>query len=54
MQAYIGVRQGRLMERWLQRKEPIDVYVWNADQDVCLQTASKAVDIFGRRFRRDQ
>jgi hypothetical protein len=36
MQAYIGVRQGRLMERWLQRKEPIDVYVWNADQDVCL------------------
>lgn len=36
MQAYIAVRQGRLMERWLRRKRPIDVYVWNADQDVCL------------------
>ncbi len=36
MQAYIAVRQGRLMERWLGRQTPIDVYVWNADQDVCL------------------
>jgi hypothetical protein len=36
MQAYIAVRQGRLMERWLQRRSPIPVYVWNADQDVCL------------------
>jgi len=36
MQAYIAVRQGRLMERWLQRRQPIPVYVWNADQDVCL------------------
>lgn len=36
MQAYIAVRQGRLMERWLRRRKPIDVYVWNADQDVCL------------------
>jgi hypothetical protein len=36
MQAYIAVRQGRLMERWTKRKRPIDVYVWNADQDVCL------------------
>ncbi len=36
MQAYIAVRQGRLMERWLKRKRPIPVYVWNADQDVCL------------------
>jgi hypothetical protein len=36
MQAYIAVRQGRLMERWLQRRRPIPVYVWNADQDVCL------------------
>jgi len=36
MQAYIGVRQGRLMKRWLHRKKPIDVYVWNADQDVSL------------------
>jgi len=38
MQAYIAVRQGRLMERWLARKRPIPVYVWNADQDVCLTT----------------
>lgn len=38
MQAYISVRQGRLMERWLQRRRPIPVYVWNADQDVCLTT----------------
>ena len=36
MQAYIAVRQGRLMERWLQRRRPVPVYVWNADQDVCL------------------
>ncbi len=36
MQAYIAVRQGRFMERWLKRKRPIPVYVWNADQDVCL------------------
>jgi len=36
MQAYIAVRQGRLMERWLQRRCPVPVYVWNADQDVCL------------------
>ena len=36
MQAYIAVRQGRLMERWLGRRRPIPVYVWNADQDVCL------------------
>ena len=38
MQAYIAVRQGRLMERWLARQRPIPVYVWNADQDVCLTT----------------
>jgi CheY-like chemotaxis protein len=36
MQAYIAVRQGRLMERWLKRRSPVPVYVWNADQDVCL------------------
>ena len=36
MQAYIAVRQGRLMERWLRRQRPVRVYVWNADQDVCL------------------
>ena len=36
MQAYIAVRQGRLMERWLPKRRPIPVYVWNADQDVCL------------------
>jgi hypothetical protein len=36
MQAYIAVRQGRLMERWLRRQRPVPVYVWNADQDVCL------------------
>jgi hypothetical protein len=36
MQAYIAVRQGRLMERWLRRVKPVPVYVWNADQDVCL------------------
>jgi hypothetical protein len=36
MQAYIAVRQGRLMERWLQKQRPVPVYVWNADQDVCL------------------
>ena len=36
MQAYIAIRQGRLMGRWLKRRKPIPVYVWNADQDVCL------------------
>ena len=36
MQAYIAVRQGRLMERWLRKQRPVKVYVWNADQDVCL------------------
>jgi hypothetical protein len=36
MQAYIAVRQSRMMERWLKKRQPIDVYVWNADQDVCL------------------
>jgi hypothetical protein len=36
MQAYIAVRQGRLMERWSARRKPVPVYVWNADQDVCL------------------
>lgn len=36
MQAYIAVRQGRLMERWLRKRKPVPVYVWNADQDVCL------------------
>ncbi len=36
MQAYLAVRQGRLMERWLPRQSPLPVYVWNADQDVCL------------------
>jgi hypothetical protein len=38
MQAYIAVRQGRLMERWLRKRNPVPVYVWNADQDVCLAT----------------
>jgi len=36
MQAYIAVRQGRLMERWVRKRKPVPVYVWNADQDVCL------------------
>ncbi|HEY3440313.1 MAG TPA: hypothetical protein VGK29_06160 [Paludibaculum sp.] len=36
MQAYIAVRQSRMMERWRKKRSPIDVYVWNADQDVCL------------------
>ncbi|PWU01547.1 MAG: hypothetical protein C5B51_22560 [Terriglobia bacterium] len=36
MQAYIAVRQGRLMQKWLAHRRPIPVYVWNADQDVCL------------------
>lgn len=36
MQAYIAVRQGRLMERWRRHRNRIPVYVWNADQDVCL------------------
>ncbi len=36
MQAYIAVRQSRMMERWLRKRQPVDVYVWNADQDVCL------------------
>jgi len=36
MQAYLAVRQGHLMQRWLQHRRRIPVYVWNADQDVCL------------------
>ncbi|MBI5086384.1 MAG: hypothetical protein HZB13_17535 [Acidobacteria bacterium] len=36
LQAYIAVRQGRLMDKWLRKKRPVDVYTWNADQDVCL------------------
>ncbi len=36
MQAYLAVRQGRLMQKWLQYRRRIPVYVWNADQDVCL------------------
>jgi hypothetical protein len=36
LQAYIAVRQGRLMDKWLRRQRPVNVYVWNADQDVCL------------------
>lgn len=36
MQAYIAVRQGHLMERWVRNRCPVPVYVWNADQDVCL------------------
>lgn len=36
MQAYLAVRQGRLMQKWLQHRSPVPVYVWNADQDVCL------------------
>jgi hypothetical protein len=36
MQAYIAVRQGHLMDRWLQKVRPVPVHVWNADQDVCL------------------
>jgi hypothetical protein len=36
MQAYIAVRQGRLMERWIRQRQPVPVYTWNADQDVCL------------------
>ena len=36
MQAYMAVRQGRLMQRWLPHRCPLPVYVWNADQDVCL------------------
>jgi hypothetical protein len=36
MQAYIAVRQSRLMQHWLRHRRPVDVYVWNADQDVCL------------------
>ncbi|HUJ22264.1 MAG TPA: hypothetical protein VLX58_12110 [Bryobacteraceae bacterium] len=36
MQAYIAVRQGHLMQKWLRHRCPIPVYVWNADQDVCL------------------
>ena len=36
MQAYIAVRQGRLMERWRRYRSRVPVYVWNADQDVCL------------------
>lgn len=36
MQAYLAVPQGRLMPKLLQRRRPVPVYVWNADQDVCL------------------
>jgi len=36
MQAYLAVRQGRLMQKWMEHRCPIPVYVWNADQDVCL------------------
>jgi len=36
MQAYVAVRQGRLMQKWLPQRCPIPVYVFNADQDVCL------------------
>jgi hypothetical protein len=36
LQAYIAVRQGRLMEKWLRKTKPVNVWVWNADQDVCL------------------
>ena len=36
MQAYVAVRQGRLMRRWLEHRRRIPVYVWNPDQDVCL------------------
>lgn len=36
MQAYIAVRQGKLMQRFLKQCCPVPVYVWNADQDVCL------------------
>jgi len=36
MQAYMAVRQGGLMKKWLAHRCPIPVYVWNADQDVCL------------------
>jgi hypothetical protein len=36
LQAYIAVRQGRLMEKWLQKTRPVNVWVWNSDQDVCL------------------
>ncbi len=36
MQAYLAVRQGRLMRRWLSHCSRVPVYVWNADQDVCL------------------
>src|SRR6516165_8815334 len=35
MQAYLAVRQGRLLEKWLQHRCSIPVYVWNADQDIC-------------------
>lgn len=36
MQAYLAVRQGRLMQKWLQHRRRVPVYVWNPDQDVCL------------------
>lgn len=36
LQAYIAVRQGRLMEKWLRRAPQVNVWVWNADQDVSL------------------
>ena len=24
------------MQKWLQHRRPVPVYVWNADQDMCL------------------
>ena len=36
MPASLAVRQGRVMQKWLQHRRPVPVYVWNADQDVCL------------------
>lgn len=36
MQAYLAVRQGRLMQKWLRHRRRVPVYVWNPDQDVCL------------------
>ena len=31
-----GDRVRLLMERWLRKQRPVNVYTWNADQDVCL------------------
>jgi len=36
LQAYIAVRQGKLMDKWLKKTRPVNVWVWNSDQDVCL------------------